>query len=174
MKMKIASNLRDDVARDSMDDTANNEMDDVGGDSIDVMAREEGIDQSFNAIRHAFIKMQSDWDSFGCPISYQDSMMRHLFDGLNPEGLQDDVPKFGAIFRRMAEDWKRELDEGQVVKSWKKLMKMYRNRGMVDSRRYRMCIGSTEENIHDAIILIVLKTHMKEMMLSIVCAIHQK
>ena len=75
------------MARDSMDDTANNEMDDVGGDSIDIMAREEGIDQSFNAIRHAFIKMQSDWDSFGCLISCQDSMMRHLFDGLNPEGL---------------------------------------------------------------------------------------
>ena len=149
----VASNLGDDVARDSMDDTTNNKMDDVGGDSIDVMARDEGIDQSFNAIRHAFIKMQSDWDSFGCSISCQDSMMRYLFDGLNPKGLQDDVPKFGAIFRHMAEDWKGELDEGQVVKSWKNLMKMYRNSGMVDPRRYRMCIGSTEENIHDAIIL---------------------
>ena len=63
------------------------------------------------------------------------------------------MPKFGAIFRPMAEDWKGELDEGQVVKSWKNLIKMYRNRGMVDPRPYRMCIGSTEENIHDAIIL---------------------
>ena len=32
-------------------------------------------------------------------------------------------------------------------------MKMYKTRGMVDLRRYQMCIGSIEENVHDVIIL---------------------
>jgi len=34
-----------------------------------------------------------------------------------------------------------------------KLMKMYKSRGMVESKRYQMCIGSSEENVHEAIIL---------------------
>ena len=79
--------------------------------------------------------------------------MHHLFDGLRPENTHDKDPKFGAIFRGMVGEWKGELDEGQVTNSWKKLMKMYRTRGMVDPRRYQMCIGSTKENIHDAVIL---------------------
>jgi len=32
-------------------------------------------------------------------------------------------------------------------------MKMYKSRGMVESKRYRMYIGSSEENVHEAIIL---------------------
>jgi len=29
---------------------------------------------------------------------------------------------------------------------------MYKSKGMVELRRYRMCIGSIEENVHEAII----------------------
>jgi len=32
-------------------------------------------------------------------------------------------------------------------------MKMYKNKGMVDPRRCRKCIGSIEKNVYDAIIL---------------------
>ena len=79
--------------------------------------------------------------------------MRHLFDGLQPLNTHDKDPKFNAVFRGMAREWKGELDEGQVINSWKKLMKMYKTKGMVDPTRYPMCIGSTEEYVHDAIIL---------------------
>ena len=153
----IANDTEDDMAhdlqRDSMDDILDDEVHDVGEEPMHDMVREEADVRSMNAIRHAFIKMQSDWNSSNCPISCQDSTMRHLFDGLNPEDPVEVEPKFGAIFRRMDAEWKGELDEGQVVNTWTKLIKMYKNRGMVEPKRYRMCIGSTEENMHEAIIL---------------------
>jgi len=61
-------------------------------------------------------------------------------------------PKFVVIFRRMNEEWRGELDEGQVVIIGKKLMEMYKNRKMVDPRRYRMCVSSNEEKVQNAII----------------------
>jgi hypothetical protein len=149
----IANDMADEMAGDVASDEASDLVGDVEGDPIDDIADDEGDGRSLNAIRHAFIKMQSDWGSFNCPLSCQDSIMRHLFDGLTPDDAHAKEPKFGAIFRHMAEEWRGELDEGQVVTTWKKLMKMYKNRGMVDPTRYRMCVGSNEENVHDAIIL---------------------
>jgi hypothetical protein len=53
----------------------------------------------------------------------------------------------------MPSDWNGELDRGDIVKSWDQLMKMYTRMGMVQLKRYRMCVGTSETNIHDAIIL---------------------
>jgi len=105
MESDLAPNLR----RDSMDDMAGDEVGDVGEEPMHDMAREEAGERSMNALRHPFIKMQSDWDSFNCPISCQDSTMYHLFDGLNLEDPDRIEPKFGAIFKCMVGEWKGEL-----------------------------------------------------------------
>jgi len=55
----VTCDLVGDVPRDSMDDMA---RDKVG--RIDNMASEEVDEPSLNAVRHAFIKKQSNEDSF--------------------------------------------------------------------------------------------------------------
>ena len=107
----LADDITIDIENDIVDDIedeqggiAHEMLDDVasgGDDPLYDITNEEEDEHSLDALRYAFIKMQSDWNYFNCPISCQEFIMRHLFVGLQPQDTHKKDPKFGAIFRGM-------------------------------------------------------------------------
>jgi hypothetical protein len=112
----VVANMVQDVANDLANDYENDEGNapPIDKHEVDDMM----TDWSLYTRRHAFLKMQGEYDSFNCPIACQDSTIHQLFDGLELSNVHVKDPKFGTTLRHMPTDWNRELDRGDIVKSW--------------------------------------------------------
>ena len=103
------------------------------------------------------IKIQAEWDNKGVPVECQDWTLRHIFEGLS--STADDHPgvsiedRLAPLIRAMPEDWDGSLEgPASIPSSFQTLLRLYKTWGLVQPKRWRMCLG-TRKYEHEPFIL---------------------
>ena len=100
--------------------------------------------------------MQEVWDSKGMSIEWHNYMLKQLFGHLLPNENVDNVnykDGIGALIRKMPLDWIDDLEgPPSTPTSFKRLIGLYKKWGLVEPKRWRMCLG-TKEYSHEPLIL---------------------
>jgi hypothetical protein len=138
----------------AMDETSGDEGGPLLDEEFGVPRDEQGqFDKMKGLMQAKLIEIQKLCDSHGCSQSMQGDLLHMLFSGLryNNDHLQPWERTFGDVFRAMPMTWKGEVAGGTVPSSWKELMTIYKKLGMIEPKRWRMCVGNVD-NVHDPII----------------------
>ena len=104
------------------------------------------------AITCRIVELQIMWDETFIPIGVQDSMLHQLFGSLQQEpkvfehGMIDYSELFlGRLLTIVGPQWQGDIGGGVVAPaSWKQLRVFYKSLGLVETQRFRLCVGSTE------------------------------
>lgn len=139
------------------------EEDDFEGEPtlhVPMDVEEENIDgRPFNLqdfFKNKIIEVQEVWDSKGMSIEWHNYMLKQLFGHLLPNENIDNVnykDGIGALIRKMPLDWIDDLEgPPSTPTSFKRLIGLYKKWGLVEPKRWRMCLG-TKEYSHEPLIL---------------------
>lgn len=110
------------------------------------------------AILNQIIYVQSVCDAQGAGIGLQDFLMKQFLGGFTSTGqvaeaqVNLDHQPLGLLMSQLPVGWDGTLEGYSVPKSWKKLMDMYSQLGMVTPERWRLCVG-TVEYAHEGVVL---------------------
>jgi hypothetical protein len=102
------------------------------------------------ALTNKIVKIKKKWDVSQVPIDIQDYMLHWLFGSLQeePNVLEDGKLDYGALtISRLLTlvGLKLELTRRfSLPTSWKQLQHLYKELGLVTTKRWRLCIGSTQ------------------------------
>lgn len=110
------------------------------------------------AILNQIIYVQSVCDAQGAGIGLQDFLMKQFLGGFTSTGqvaeaqVNLDHQPLGLLMSQLPVGWDGTLEGYSIPKSWKKLMDMYSQLGMVTPERWRLCVG-TVEYAHEGVVL---------------------
>jgi hypothetical protein len=136
------------------------DMDRRGKDSSSMLATNGGhvvgedcnaaygrLDSNKKLLLQKLIKIQSIFYSSGLSQGVQQKLLAEVFGGLEEHDGTHVLPSehaFGDVFRDMPPTWKGEVEGNTIPLSWRNLMNLYRNLGMLLPQRWRMCVGRTD------------------------------
>jgi hypothetical protein len=108
-------------------------------------------------IKNLIIKKQVELDSKGMSMDLQDWTLRQIFEGLpciNDESstnLNEDILAY--LIKKMLLEWVGSLEgPDSTLSSFKLLVRLYKRWGLVQPKRWRMCVG-TRNYSHEPFIL---------------------
>ena len=108
-------------------------------------------------IKNLIIKMQAEWDNKGMSVDLQDWTLRQIFEGLpciNDESSTNfNEDRLAYLIKKMPLEWDGSLEgPGSTPSSFKLLVRLYKRWGLVQPKRWRMCVG-TRNYSHEPFIL---------------------
>lgn len=101
------------------------------------------------AILSQIINVQSVCDSHGASIGLQDFLLKQFLGGFDTKEVAGEEVNFdnqplGFLLSELPVGWDGKLQGHKVPDSWKKLMEMYIDLGMVTPERWRLCVGTLD------------------------------
>jgi hypothetical protein len=99
------------------------------------------------------VELQENWDVSQVPINIQDYMLHWFFGSLQEESnvLKDGRLDYGALpISKLLTliGLKLELIRWlSLPTSWKQIQQLYKELGLVETKRWRLCIGSNKHHM---------------------------
>lgn len=145
------------VSQDLHDEPNENELHDLNDEPIDPPIVFASVDELqgpslCNQILEKIIEFQALWDEHQIPIKAQDKMLELLFGDMGGRRVgrsgKCKKPSLSKLLVQLPKSWDGTLDGIRVPACWEQLNSMFNGLGMIQSQRYRLCIGP-DDNRHD-------------------------